>query len=62
METFLVPDDLESDGLASTVVATTQDPARGTLPKRVHRLVSECQMIMGNNSIIAALVVVAVIA
>ena len=61
VETFLVPDDLYSDRLASTMVATAQDLAKGTLPKCVHHLVSECQMIMGNNLIIAAFVVIAVI-
>jgi hypothetical protein len=61
VETFLVPDDLDSDRLASTMVTTTQDLAEGTLPKCVHHLVSECQMIMGNNLIIAAFVVIAVI-
>lgn len=41
MEAFLVAYDLDSDGLAGTVIATAQDLAKGTLPERVRNLISE---------------------
>ena len=41
METFLVADDLDSDGLTSAVITTAQDLAEGAFPKRVRDLIAE---------------------
>jgi len=61
METFLVADDLHSDRLTGTVITTAQDLAEGTFPKCVRDLISERQMVMGNDLVITALIVVTII-
>lgn len=41
METFLVADNFDSDGLTSAMITAAQDLAEGTLPKCVCDLISE---------------------
>lgn len=61
METLLVAYDLDSDRLASTMITTAQDLAKGTFPKRVCHLISKRQMVMGNNLVITTFIVVTII-
>lgn len=61
METFLVAYDLDSDRLAGTVVTTAKNLTKGTLPKRVYNLISERQVVMGNNLVITTFIVVTII-
>jgi len=61
MKTLLVAYDLDSDRLASAMITTAQDLTKRTFSKRVRNFISERQMVMGNNLVITAFIVVTVI-
>jgi len=61
MEALFIPDDLDGDGLSRAMVPTMEDLTKGAFAKSVNDFVSECQMVMVDNLIIASVVVIAII-
>ena len=61
VEPLLVADDLDRDRLASAVIPTVKDLTEGTLPKCIYDLITVCQMIVNDDLIITAVIVVAVV-
>lgn len=59
VEPLFVADDLDGHGLSSTIVTTMKHLPKRPLAKSVDDFVTICQVIMSNDKVVAAFVVVA---
>ena len=61
MEALLVPDDLDGHGFPGAVVTAVEHLPKRTLAQRIYNLVAEGQVVVIDDLVVPALVVVAVV-
>lgn len=61
MKTLLVPNNLYCNRLSCCMVSATQYLAKRTLPKAAHDFVTVAEVVMVDDKIIAAVIIVAVV-